>query len=49
MSSALLLSDGASAQTKPPELPPIEVVSTTPLIGSGLDRNLVPAQTNVLN
>jgi iron complex outermembrane recepter protein len=47
--SALLLSDGARAQTTPPTLPPVEVVGTTPLIGSGLDRNLVPAQTNVLN
>ena len=49
ISSALLLSEGARAQTTPPTLPPIEVVGTTPLIGSGLDRNLVPAQTTVLN
>lgn len=47
--SALLLCDGAGAQTTPSELPPVEVVATTPLIGSGLDRNLVPAETNVLN
>ena len=47
--SAWLLCDGAIAQTNPPTLPPIEVVVTTPLIGSGLDRNLVPAQTTVLN
>jgi outer membrane receptor protein involved in Fe transport len=47
--SALLLGDGASAQTGLPEMPPIEVVATSPLIGSGLDRNLLPAQTNVLN
>ncbi len=46
---ALFLGDGARAQTKPPELPPVEVVATSPLIGSSLDRNLVPAQTNVLN
>ena len=49
ISSALLLSEGARAQTTPPTLPPIEVVGTTPLIGTGLDRNLVPAQTTVLN
>src|SRR4029453_10373127 len=49
ISSALLLSDGARAQTTPPTLPPVEVVGTTPLIGSGLDRNLVPAQTTILN
>src|SRR4051812_12479244 len=46
---ALFLSDGAGAQTTLPELPPVEVVATSPLIGSGLDRNLVPARTNVLN
>ena len=49
VSSALFLSEGVRAQTTPPTLPPIEVVGTTPLIGSGLDRNLVPAQTTVLN
>ena len=42
---ALFVADGARAQTKPPELPPVEVVATSPLIGSGLDRNLVPAET----
>ena len=47
--SALFLGDGARAQTGPPQLPPVEVVATSPLIGSGLDRNLVPAQTNVLS
>ena len=45
----MFLADGARAQTGPPEMPPVEVVATSPLIGSGLDRNLVPAQTNVLN
>jgi outer membrane receptor protein involved in Fe transport len=29
-------------------LPPIEVVGVTPLLGSGVDRDKVPAQTNVL-
>ena len=48
-SSALFLGDSAGAQTSLPELPPVEVVATSPLIGSALDRNLVPAQTNVLN
>src|SRR5262245_34983467 len=42
----LFLGEAAHAQTT---LPPIEVVATTPLIGSGLDRNLVPGETNVLN
>ena len=48
-SALLLLGDSAGAQTSPPQLPPVEVVATSPLIGSALDRNLVPAQTNVLN
>ena len=45
----MFLGDSAGAQTSLPELPPVEVVATSPLIGSALDRNLVPAQTNVLN
>jgi iron complex outermembrane recepter protein len=49
ISSALFLGDSAGAQTSLPELPPVEVVATSPLIGSALDRNLLPAQTNVLN
>ncbi len=37
-------------QTGPPvtELPPVEVVGTSPLLGSGVDRDTVPAETNVL-
>ena len=41
-----------TAQPTPPpvtELPPVEVVGASPLIGSGIDRNLVPAETQVLN
>jgi outer membrane receptor protein involved in Fe transport len=30
------------------ELPPMEVIGTSPLLGSGVDRDTVPAQTNVL-
>jgi outer membrane receptor protein involved in Fe transport len=29
-------------------LPPITVIATTPLLGSGVDRDTVPAETNVL-
>ena len=29
-------------------LPPVEVVGATPLLGSGVDRNKVPAETHVL-
>jgi iron complex outermembrane receptor protein len=37
-------------QTAPPitELPPVTVIGTTPLLGSGVDRDTVPAETNVL-
>jgi outer membrane receptor protein involved in Fe transport len=46
----------AAAQTPPPAgpdsgtttLPGVEVVGSTPLLGSGVSRDLVPAQTNVL-
>jgi iron complex outermembrane receptor protein len=40
-----------SQQTPQPvtQLPPVEVIGASPLIGSGIDRNLVPAETHVLN
>src|ERR1700722_8869801 len=31
------------------QLPPVEVIGASPLIGLGIDRNLVPAETHVLN
>ncbi len=46
---ATLLPTAGLAQT--PEttvLPPIEVVGVTPLLGSGVDRDKVPAETNTL-
>ena len=49
------MSGGATAQTATPtpppvtQLPPVEVVGASPLIGSGVDRNTVPAETHVLN
>ena len=48
---ALLLAGGAVAQTAPPviELPTVEVIGASPLIGSGIDRDAVPAETHVLN
>ncbi len=39
----------ASAPDGSTSLPPIEVIGTSPLIGSGVDRNAVPAETHVLN
>ncbi len=55
--AALLLGGGAAAQTAQPlapvpplviELPPVEVIGASPLLGSGVDRDTVPARTNVL-
>ena len=52
---AILLPGLAAAQTTQPTgtpviaLPPVEVIGTSPLIGSGIDRNTVPAETHVLN
>ncbi len=39
-----------TSQAAPPttELPPVEVIGTSPLLGSGVDRDTVPAETNVL-
>jgi iron complex outermembrane recepter protein len=49
----ILLTGGAGAQTTPQapviELPPVEVIGASPLLGSGVDRNTVPAETHVLN
>jgi iron complex outermembrane recepter protein len=40
----------ATPATTPPvtELPPVEVIGSSPLLGSGVDRDTVPAETNVL-
>jgi iron complex outermembrane recepter protein len=41
----------AAAQTSPPviELPPVDVIGAAPLLGVGVDRNAVPAETHVLD
>jgi iron complex outermembrane recepter protein len=45
-----LFSAGAFAQTADVTyLPNVEVVGSTPLLGSGIDRNKVPSEVNVLN
>ena len=36
------------AQALPITLPPITVIGTSPLLGSGVDRDTVPAETSVL-
>jgi iron complex outermembrane receptor protein len=41
---------GSQQEGAPPTvLPPVEVVGVSPLIGSGIDRNIVPAESHVLN
>jgi iron complex outermembrane recepter protein len=51
--AALLLANAAAGQPAqaPPDtaLPPVTVIGTSPLLGSGVDRDTVPAETNVLN
>ena len=48
----VLLSAAAAAQQTPEapslSLPTVEVVGATPLLGSGVDRDKVPAETQVL-
>ena len=46
--SATVNSTGQSGAATPITLPEVEVVGATPLLGSGVDRNKVPAQTQVL-
>jgi outer membrane receptor protein involved in Fe transport len=50
--AAFLLSTAAAAQqaieAPPLSLPAVEVVGATPLLGSGVDRDKVPAETQVL-
>ena len=55
--AATLLSAAAAAQdvstspapgAPPIALPPVEVIGATPLLGSGVDRDKVPAETHVL-
>ena len=51
---AILLAGGAVAQTAPQAQPPaivlpaVDVIGASPLLGSGVDRDTVPAETNVL-
>ena len=48
---AILALGAAAAQPAPPatQLPTVEVIGASPMIGSGIDRNSVPAATHVLN
>jgi len=47
--TAVLQAAEADAQTEPPRLPPVEVVGVSPLIGSGIDRDTVPAEVHTLD
>src|SRR6516164_6956738 len=49
LSAVAAAQDSASTDAETPlTLPPVEVVGATPLLGSGVDRDKVPAQTRVL-
>jgi outer membrane receptor protein involved in Fe transport len=48
IAASALLPAVAMAQTAPPQTEQITVVGTSPLLGSGVDRALVPADTQVL-
>jgi iron complex outermembrane recepter protein len=49
LSAVAAAQDTASTDAETPlTLPPVEVVGATPLLGSGVDRDKVPAQTQVL-
>ncbi|MEY2687276.1 MAG: hypothetical protein RL375_1474, partial [Pseudomonadota bacterium] len=39
----LVVSQAAVAQTSAPTLETVEIIGTTPLPGTGIDRDLVPA------
>jgi outer membrane receptor protein involved in Fe transport len=39
----------AVAQAQVVQLPPVEVIGASPLLGSGIDRDLVPAETHTLD
>jgi iron complex outermembrane receptor protein len=45
---ALLPAGASQAQTADPQLPQITIIGASPLLGSGVDRDTVPAETNVL-
>ena len=48
---AIALGQGSDAKPEPPPtvpLPAVNVIAPTPLVGSGIDRDTVPAETHVL-
>jgi len=44
----VLLAIAAQAWAQVGQLPPVEVIAASPLLGTGIDRDLVPAQTRTL-
>jgi iron complex outermembrane recepter protein len=48
MVSAAARAQSATEQV-PTQLPPVTVIGVSPLIGSGIDRNTIPAETHVLD
>jgi outer membrane receptor protein involved in Fe transport len=48
LAASVLLPAAAAAQSAPPPTEQITVIGTSPLLGSGVDRALIPADTQVL-
>ena len=49
LAAAALTPVAAGAQTAPPDTEQVTVIGTSPLLGSGVDRALIPAETQVLS
>src|SRR5262249_21190671 len=47
--TAVAMAQSLHAQQPTVTMPTVEVIAPSPLIGSGIDRNSVPAATHVLN
>ena len=46
--AACMVSLAGTARAQVAQLPPVEVIAASPLLGTGIDRDLVPAQTHTL-
>jgi iron complex outermembrane receptor protein len=46
--AACMVSLATTARAQVAQLPPVEVIAASPLLGTGIDRDLVPAQTHTL-
>jgi len=49
MAQAAAGGQAAPAEAPPVSLPTVDIVAASPLLGTGIDRDMVPAETHVLN